>query len=136
MTRLTLTTILSTALMALTISQVAVASPHHARPVYHRPPVHHAPPPKPAYHHAPRHHHNYVYHDVAGALVAGAVILGAANLIGNAVTSTTRSLPPASYTPNTTPVTPQTMRFWCESEKGFYPDVRACPLGWTPIPAN
>ncbi len=23
--------------------------------------------------------------------------------------------------------------YWCESEQGFYPQVRACPTGWTPI---
>lgn len=25
--------------------------------------------------------------------------------------------------------------YWCEAEKGFYPHVRACPTGWTPVPA-
>ena len=23
--------------------------------------------------------------------------------------------------------------YWCEAEKGFYPQVRACPTGWTPV---
>lgn len=25
--------------------------------------------------------------------------------------------------------------YWCEAEKGFYPQVRACPTGWTPVVA-
>ena len=30
--------------------------------------------------------------------------------------------------------TPKTV-YWCEAEKGFYPQVRACPTGWTPVVA-
>ena len=29
---------------------------------------------------------------------------------------------------------PKTL-YWCEAEKGFYPQVRACPTGWTPVSA-
>ena len=25
--------------------------------------------------------------------------------------------------------------YWCEAEGGFYPQVRACPTGWTPVVA-
>ena len=35
-----------------------------------------------------------------------------------------------------TPVYENVREFGCEAEKGYYPDVRACPTGWTPIPAK
>ena len=35
---------------------------------------------------------------------------------------TTSALPPASYP-----------WYWCNSEQGYYPTVRSCPLGWETI---
>lgn len=136
MTRLTITAILSTALMALTMSQTATAAPHHGAPIAHRPAMHHA---APARHYArPAYRHRYyVHHDVVGALAAGALMLGAVGLINHATQASTVTQPSTTYVyPSSPAPVNQATRFWCESEKGFYPDVRACPTGWTPIPAN
>lgn len=142
-TKIQLTACLSAALIALT--SVAAA------PALAAPP----PPPGGYYGHRPaaprvehRHYHSHTtYHRsyrsshhtgdvILGTLAAGAAIYGIASLIDSANhRSSVVQQPMATTTITTTTTTTQTV-FWCEAEKGFYPQVRACPTGWTPIAAN
>lgn len=99
---------------------------HHPGPRMHHPHDFYRP--------APR-HHRYVYHDSdwVGPLLFGAIIAGTTVAAVNAADR-------ADYAHNTTVQAQETIRpgtlFWCEAEKGYYPDVRACPTGWTPVPGK
>ena len=99
---------------------------HHPGPGLHHPQRFHHPAPP---------HHRHIYHDSdwAGPLLFGALLAGTAVAAGSAANN-------ADYGGRTTTQTTETIRpstrFWCEAEKGYYPDVRACPTGWTPVPAK
>lgn len=126
-----LTGLIASVLMALTLSTATYAQPRHMAPRHHPAPVYHHP--APVHHHAP--HHGYRYHnDVAGALFAGALILGTAALVGNAINNNQVTSTTNSAAENTANITTENTRFWCESEQGYYPDVRACPSGWKTVP--
>ena len=99
------------------------AMPHHRAPLHRS--WHHAP--------APRHHHDsdWVAPLLFGAIVAG-VTASAINASNHASSYTTGQ----TTASNTSPTIRNNTLFWCEAEKGYYPDVRACPTGWTPVPST
>lgn len=113
----------------------AMSAPPPSRPAFgwHHPGprMHH---PHGFYRPAPR-HHRYYHHssDWVGPLLFGAILAGTTVAAVNAANRT-------DYNCFTTTRTTETIRpgttFWCEAEKGYYPDVRACPTGWTPISAK
>lgn len=126
--------------------------PPHGGPGWHRPP----PPPL----HAPRRHHHHFGWLWAPA-IAGATIWGLSSLYDDPYNDYVSYRFRYPYTPYTAPsyvtgysaalsaersalraeaaanaaqaaAAPKTL-YWCEAEKGFYPQVRACPTGWTPV---
>ena len=118
--------------------------PHGGGPGWHRPP----PPP----HFGPRFHHHRHYGWLWAPAIAGATIWGLSTLYDDpympyvppsyvtgysAALSAERSALRAEAAANAAQAaasTPKTI-YWCEAEKGFYPQVRACPTGWTPVVA-
>jgi hypothetical protein len=130
--------------------------PHGGGPGWHRPP----PPP----HFGPRFHHHRHYGWLWAPAIAGATIWGLSTLYDDpyddyvtyryrypytpyvppsyvtgysAALSAERSALRAEAAANAAQAaasTPKTV-YWCEAEKGFYPQVRACPTGWTPVVA-
>lgn len=130
--------------------------PHGGGPGWHRPP----PPP----HFGPRFHHHRHYGWLWAPAIAGATIWGLSTLYNDpyddyvtyryrypytpyvppsyvtgysAALSAERSALRAEAAANAAQAaasTPKTV-YWCEAEKGFYPQVRACPTGWTPVVA-
>lgn len=126
--------------------------PHGGGPGWHRPP----PPP----HFGPRFHHHRHYGWLWAPAIAGATIWGLSTLYDDYVTYRYRYpytpyVPPSYVTGYSAALsaersalraeaaanaaqaaasTPKTV-YWCEAEKGFYPQVRACPTGWTPVVA-
>ncbi len=112
------------------------AAPH---PPLHRPIFKHGhpdfrlPPPRHFAHHpGPRFHHGSDWF-VPLAFTSFAAGLTAAAL--TAQSSDNIHSTPAVTTPSSSD-THSNSRFWCEAEKGYYPDVRACPTGWTAVPAK
>lgn len=105
------------------------ASPHRSAPAPHRSgPAHHQPAPR--YHH---HDSDWVAPLMFGALVAGVT----ASAINSSRQATDYSAAQQSAPCNPTVTTTRTNTlFWCEAEKGYYPDVRACPTGWTAVPST
>ena len=130
--------------------------PHGGGPGWHRPP----PPP----HFGPRFHPHRHYGWLWAPAIAGATIWGLSTLYDDpyddyvtyryrypytpyvppsyvtgysAALSAERSALRAEAAANAAQAaasTPKTV-YWCEAEKGFYPQVRACPTGWTPVVA-
>lgn len=130
--------------------------PHGGGPGWHRPP----PPP----HFGPRFHHHRHYGWLWAPAIVGATIWGLSTLYDDpyddyvtyryrypytpyvppsyvtgysAALSAERSALRAEAAANAAQAaasTPKTV-YWCEAEKGFYPQVRACPTGWTPVVA-
>ena len=130
--------------------------PHGGGPGWHRPP----PPP----HFGSRFHHHRHYGWLWAPAIAGATIWGLSTLYDDpyddyvtyryrypytpyvppsyvtgysAALSAERSALRAEAAANAAQAaasTPKTV-YWCEAEKGFYPQVRACPTGWTPVVA-
>lgn len=130
--------------------------PHGGGPGWHRPP----PPP----HFGPRFHHHRHYGWLWAPAIAGATIWGLSTLYDDpyddyvtyryrypytpyvppsyvtgysAALSAERSALRAEAAANAAQAAasnPKTV-YWCEAEKGFYPQVRACPTGWTPVVA-
>ena len=104
--------------------------PIGAGPGFHRPspprPGWHRPPPPPRYHRV--HHHDWYWW---GPLAVGGAILGA-NILSDRLDE-----PRVEYVPVPVPAEPaasdKPIWYWCASEKAYYPAVRSCPLGWTPI---
>lgn len=121
----------------------------------------HRPGPPPHFRGGPRHHHHYGW--LWAPAIAGATIWGlsalydspydyyvpyryrvAPSYIGpayplgySAAVSAEQSALRAEAAANaaqTAASAPKTV-YWCEAEKGFYPQVRACPTGWTPVVA-
>ncbi|HJA10641.1 MAG TPA: hypothetical protein H9961_05290, partial [Candidatus Duodenibacillus intestinavium] len=120
------------------------------------------PPPPP--HFGPRFHHHRHYGWLWAPAIAGATIWGLSTLYDDpyddyvtyryrypytpyvppsyvtgysAALSAERSALRAEAAANAAQAaasTPKTV-YWCEAEKGFYPQVRACPTGWTPVVA-
>jgi hypothetical protein len=112
------------------------AGPHKSAPAPHRS----NPAPRysgPAHHQsAPRYHHHdsdWVAPLMFGAIVAG-VTASAINSSRQA-TDYSAAQQTAPYNQSVTTNRTNTL-FWCESEKAFYPDVRACPTGWTAVPSS
>ena len=107
------------------------AAPHHGAPAPHRgsPAPHHPGPRGPVHHH--HHSSEWVAPLVFGAIVAGATV-SAINSSNQASSYTTQQ---AAASNSSTTIRNNTL-FWCEAEKGYYPDVRACPTGWTPVPST
>ena len=99
---------------------------HHPGPRMHHP--------RGFYRPAPR-HHRYYYHssDWVGPVLFGALLAGTTVA---AINASNRYDYDYRTTTQTTETSRPGTRFWCEAEKGYYPDVRACPTGWTPIPAK
>lgn len=128
--------------------------PHGGGPGWHRPP----PPP----HFGPRFHHHRHYGWLWAPAITGATIWGLSTLYDDpyddyvtyrypytpyvppsyvtgysAALSAERSALRAEAAANAAQAAASTpkMVYWCEAEKGFYPQVRACPTGWTPVVA-
>lgn len=99
---------------------------HHPGPRMHHP--------RGFYRPAPR-HHRYYYHssDWVGPVLFGALLAGTTVA---AINASNRYDYDYRTTTQTTETSRPGTRFWCEAEKGYYPDVRACPTGWTPIPVK
>lgn len=125
--------------VALALSGVSVSSalarppgPPPGAPGWHRP----APPPR--YHH--RHHYGWLW----APAIAGVTIWGLSSLHNEPYEPyatyvpyryrTSPSYVAPNYGENISESAPKTL-YWCEAEKGFYPQVRACPTGWTPVVA-
>lgn len=121
--------------VALALASTSFAmSPPPPGPGFHGPSMHqpasrHCAPPSP---HGHPHGHHYSY-DWAGAILTGAAILGVASLISQANAKPA----PAATTTNVATSAPVANKvvYWCEAERGFYPQIKACPTGWTAVPA-
>lgn len=125
------------ALLALGLAGMsgsANAGPGHHGPGWGpRPPMHRPLPPPPPMH--PRIHHSGWHSGwYWGPLAAGATLWGLGELIDS---QRSRNDTPTQVV---VPVQPQVQQpttvYWCESEKGFFPQVRSCPTGWTTLPAT
>lgn len=127
-------------MIAGTFSQAAFAGPPGHRPGYGyhpgaRPPMHRPAPPPPArHHHRPHHHHGWNSAWVWGPLAAGTAIWGISELVNQqnqvtALQAQANALAAAQQAKQASTI------YWCEAEKGYYPQVRACPSGWTALPA-
>lgn len=129
------------AVFALALNPIAEVSAHPThfghpgwgpRPPMYRP-MHRPPPP-------PHHRYHRVSHWDSdwfwGPLAAGVTLWGLNELVDS---HRARQVEPAQ-SQVVIPAAPQTQQpatvYWCESEKGFYPQVRACPEGWVALPAN
>lgn len=86
----------------------------------HRPPP---PPPAPRYY---RQHH----HDWWTPLAIGGAILGTGIYLDRHRTPEVIVVPQQPAAP---PAPSSYTWYWCESERGYYPTVQTCPLGWVPI---
>lgn len=82
-----------------------------------RPPHHYVPTPK---------HHHYHSH-------SNGVVLGAIGIVTGLAVLSALSKPRQKETIVLREVPKNTVVFWCESQRGFYPEVRACPEGWRPL---
>lgn len=124
---------LSCAMLGLTMGMSAsYAAPPPAR---HAAPHHGVPAP---HHPAPRGPVHYYHHDsdwvaplVFGAIVAGATV----SAINSSNQASSYAAQQAAASNSSTTIRSNTL-FWCEAEKGYYPEVRACPTGWTPVPST
>jgi len=92
------------------------------------PPPHHHHHPVPMHHPGP-HHHHHRGSDWVAPLIAGALLVGTL-----AVAHETQKATAIAQAQTATPSKPSNTLFWCEGEKGYYPQVRACPTGWKAIP--
>ena len=117
------------------------------RPQHHQ--QHHGQPqrPQPQHHKgqpAPRrddHHHSHhrTRNAVAAGVDAGAILFGLAELSRSSQQSSG-----SGYYQQQDPATlyqaqgAQVNRYvyWCDEPRGYYPDVRACPIGWRQVPAG
>lgn len=86
----------------------------HARP----PHMHHMPPP------AHYHYNNHSGDIVLGTIgvITGLAVLNAMTNQHQRETIVLREVPKYNQ-----------IVYWCESSRGFYPDVRACPEGWRKV---
>lgn len=85
----------------------------HAKPPHPMPPPHHY-----------SHHHNHSGDIVLGTvgIITGLAVLNAMHNQRQRETIVLREVPRYNQ-----------IVYWCESERGFYPDVRACPEGWRKV---
>lgn len=105
------------------------AAPHHGAPAPHRAAPHHPAPRGPVHHY--HHSSDWVAPMIFGAIVAGATV----SAINSSNQASSYSTQQAAASNSSTTIRSNTL-FWCEAEKGYYPDVRACPTGWTPVPST
>lgn len=123
--------------VSLTPSDAALASPPPHFTSTFPPMIRHAPPPRP--HYRPHHRNHRGWHSgwFWGPLAAGVTLYGVSELLDhstqrdayqNSLAAQQAALAAQQPTTNTV--------YWCEAEKGFYPQVRACPTGWTALPAG
>lgn len=100
-----------------------------------RPPmVHHASP-----HYRPHHWHHRGWHSgwYWGPLAAGITLYSVSELLDySARRDAYRDYLAAQQAALSAQQSAATTVYWCEAEKGFYPQVRACPTGWTALPAG
>lgn len=124
--------LLSLAALGLaTLSTPASAGPHHRPGWGPRPPMHRPAPPPPM---RPRIHHSGWHSGwYWGPLAAGATLWGLSELIDS---QRTAQVPSQVVVPVQPQVQQPTTVYWCEAEKGFFPQIRACPTGWTALPAS
>ncbi len=98
------------------------------------------------WHHGHRYwsHHHYPYPRYYvgfdsdwywGPLAAGATLWGISELSRRRDVSRSEVSAAIPQQESPKPTQPATV-YWCESEQGFYPQVRSCPIGWTALPAN
>lgn len=118
-------------IMAFSLSGLCATSALAHPPGWHRPP-----PAK--FHH--RHHYGWLWVPaIAGVTIWGlSSIHSAPRIPYDAYVPYRYRVAPSSVAPtngsDNVSDTEKTL-YWCEAEKGFYPQVRACPTGWTPVPA-
>lgn len=101
-------------------------------PAAHAPaPMHYAPPHQPHRGPGPHYHSGSV---ILGTLATGALIYGIASAINNSTTSVPNTATTTTLG-NTASSGATRYVYWCESEQGYYPNVKACPTGWKQMPA-
>ncbi len=78
-------------------------------------------------HDGPRHH----YHGGGYWLAPLAITAGA--IIGTELYRNSRSPDVVVVQQPAAPAAAAVTWYWCASENAYYPAVRACPVGWTPV---
>lgn len=71
----------------------------------------------------PSHYHQHYSH-------SGDAILGAIGILGGLVVLNAITQPRQTETIIVREAPKNRIVYWCESQRGFYPDIRSCPEGW------